>query len=149
VAARRIGGDRAVEGGDRTGKLLEHAEAELGEAAEIAAHVESAERVLRRRAQLEGREYVRTFAAAPARTPLLEENELAWELFSACQTQVNVAGFGVVVGVSHETLDSKMVRRGVTDPDAQLELEEKFRLIEAVFVKHCRRSTEAATGKGE
>jgi hypothetical protein len=105
--------------------------------------------VLRRRAEFEGREYVRTFAPARPRTPLAEENELAWELFSACQTQVNVAGFGVVVGISHETLESKMVRRGVTDPDEQLELEEKFRILEAVFVKHCRRSAESTADKGK
>src|SRR6476661_6429421 len=116
MASRRGRGARPDEAGGGGKKLLEHVEAEFGEAAEVAASAEQAERVLRRRAEFEGRKYERTFSPAPERVPLAEENELAWELFSACQTQVSVAGLGVVVGVSHDTLESKMLRRGVVDP---------------------------------
>lgn len=75
---------------------------------------------------------------------MLPENEAAEELFDACQSQVIVAGLGGVVGVSHESLPWKMTLRGLT-PDEQLEIEEKFRIIESVFVKNCmRRASESA-----
>ncbi len=50
---------------------------------------------------------------------------------------------GGVVGLSHESLPWKMTLRGFTS-DEQLEIEEKFRIIEAVFVKNCNRRADAA-----
>lgn len=76
-------------------------------------------------------------APIPEPPPLIAENVLAFDLFFACQTQVLLGGLGVVTGVSHDTLEWKMRIRGVTEPDEQLELEEKFRRIEAVYVKSC------------
>lgn len=82
------------------------------------------------------------FAPAPPSAPkLLPENEAAWEIWESCQSQVIVAGLGGVVGVSHESLPWKMALRGFT-PEEQLEIEEKFRVIEAVFVKNANRRAE-------
>jgi hypothetical protein len=105
---------------------------------------------MRARAEFEGRQYVAP-PPPPGPPELLPENELPWELFLACQSQAIVAGFGGVIGIRHDTLTEKMVRRGVSDPGEQLEVEEKFALIEAIFVRSCNRriSSESRAKGGE
>ena len=72
---------------------------------------------------------------------LLEENRLAWDLWESEQTQLLVGGLGTVVGVSHVNVPWLMERHGVPE-DEQLDLYDKFRIIEAVFVKSCRKDRE-------
>ena len=69
---------------------------------------------------------------------LLEENLIVWDLWQAEQTQLIVGGLGTVVGVSHGNLPWLMQRYGVSE-DKQLDVYEKFQIIEAVFVKSCRK----------
>jgi len=45
------------------------------------------------------------------------------------------------VGVSHDQLEEKMRRRGIEDPDEALELEQKFLIIESVFVRSCHENS--------
>lgn len=92
-------------------------------------------------AEYEGRPYVPAFdEPAPEPPELLAENVLAWELFLSCQTQLILGGFGGVAGVSHAKLPWLMERYEVEEED-QLELDEKFRVIERVFVKSCNRTS--------
>jgi hypothetical protein len=139
---------RAREEGDRTKKLVEHAEWRFGEQGEVASAVARTEAALRRRAEIEGRPYVPKFDLAVIQPPMLmPENSDAWELFLACQRQLITAGFGSVVGIDESTLKWKMDLLEIP-PEEQLDTLEKFQLIVEVFVKSCTRPSSEDSGKG-
>lgn len=75
----------------------------------------------------------------------MPENADAWELFSACQTQLIVAGLGTIVGVDHTSLAWRMDLLEIP-PEERYATDEKFRLIEAVFLRSCAaRSSSTST----
>jgi hypothetical protein len=145
-----VGDQRGIEArpGETPGgakKLIERAEWDFGEAGEIAAATASTERALRRKAAAEGREYVPAFEPPPEPPDILEENAIAWDMFDSCRTQLILGGFGTVVGVSHAKLPWLMERFEVPEEE-QLDVDEKFRLIESVFVKACNSTQQKGKG---
>ncbi len=68
----------------------------------------------------------------------MRENQLAMDLFDLLSTQLIVGGLGTIVGVSHANLPWLMERYDVPEEE-QLDLLEKFRIIEIVFVKNCNK----------
>jgi hypothetical protein len=132
----------------RNKKLIEHAEWRFGEKGEVARAIVRTDAALRKRAEAEGREYVPRFDPASFEPPaLLPENIDAWELFSACQSQLITAGLGQVVGINESTLKWKMDLLEIP-PDTQLETLEKFQLIAEIFVASCARASSSNTGNG-
>jgi hypothetical protein len=131
--------------GSRSKKLIERAEFEFGEAGEIAAQQAAIERRNAKRAKAEGRPYVR--AEVPSPPELLAGNEDAWELFSACSSQLILGGFGGVAGIRHDSLPWKMDSREIPHEE-RFAIEEKFRLIEAIFVKFCNRDLNTKGDRG-
>src|SRR5690242_4941962 len=105
---RAVRAARQSKKGDSRKKLIEHAEWRFGEAGEVAAALQRSDAALKKRAALQGREYVSQFPhAAMHPPPLLTENIDAWNLFSSCQSQVITAGLGTVVGIDESTLKWK------------------------------------------
>jgi hypothetical protein len=129
---------RRGEEGQGAGKLTERAEYDFGEAGELAEAQARTEENLRRRAAREGREYVPQHEPPAPRPELLEANEDAWELFTACSSQLILGGFGGAVGIRHDTLASKMDVREIPHND-RYELEMKFRHLEQLYVKRLNR----------
>ena len=76
----------------------------------------------------------------------MSENVDAWELFSACQTQLITAGLGSVVGIDESTLKWKMDLLQIPS-ESQLETLEKFQLIAEAFVRSCARAASSTTNE--
>lgn len=93
---------------------------------------------MRMRAERMGQVYVSPFGPIPPPPELLSANEDAWELFAACSSQLILGGMGGVAGVRHDSLPWRMDLLEIS-PGERYELDEKFRLIERVFVKFCNR----------
>jgi hypothetical protein len=94
--------------------------------------------------------YVSPYKNAPLPSPpeLDADAAEAWELFSACSSQLILGGLGGVCGVKHDTLYQKMAIRGIPR-ERWFSVEQLFIYLERHYTKFLNNQISSGSDKND